>query len=789
MEGILKRKALLGWKTRFYVITSYGFLEEYDASPVPGKPPLHTINLAHCHVERTSSSTNRVLTFSLLRVNQKNIVFQAESKKSLRKWTRAIRACADKTPNTDTAAVVSSIDLAAFQCATVATDERGIVLAINSAFTTLLGYSESDIIGRNCSMLATGVHRAKHDQYLRAYLSSGNRRLIGKPRRVSAQSLDGSVVTVLLVLSEIFMGDKRRFLASILPESGGSNVVDTTAAPAVCALESGDIVAANSSITKLLGFTVDELIGANVSVLMPQRMRARHAQYMLRYARSGSASLIGRPRRVIAQHKDGSAVPIVLSLAEMLENGQRLLFATLIEEAAASSIAASMGSRIVAAAIGDADANNDDEDDDDDGDTDSGGGQSVFGDATDDNDSDEIEDDDNSNEDWTLPAVSPDTRVSALYAPRPTDRSISTSSIVTDLPATTMYANAQKMIMSIVSNEILALQDAEQALKLELKRQKDQYRRDKKAAAAAAAVAASASASAAAVAAATATASTTSTKEASKSLLTLNLDNIIVQERMSSGGGSSAAVYVCSIDGWRCAMKELQVERCSSSTVAKFLSEIELVESLPSHPHICRYLGHDRRGDTIRLFMTRYSTTLSSHLSRSPKPMPATVAKWMSNLVAGLRFLHERSIIHRDLKSDNIFGVYNERNEISSLAIGDFDQARLGDGSTVVGSPGFMAPEILLSSGSTSYTTAVDIYSLGMVLYEIIVGERPFAALSMIQIAHCIAQGERPEIPESLLPKYEQCKQLQLRMTARDPDQRPTLDEIDRELDVIARSQ
>lgn len=233
----------------------------------------------------------------------------------------------------------------------------------------------------------------------------------------------------------------------------------------------------------------------------------------------------------------------------------------------------------------------------------------------------------------------------------------------------------------------------------------------------------------------------------------LSLENIVVQERISAGGGSSAAIYVCSIDGWRCVMKELVLERCNDASIAAFEHEIQLVERLPYHPNICRYLAHEHRGDTMRLYMTHYSATLATYLAKanSTHPFPSTsVARWLRDLVSGLRFLHERQIIHRDLKSENVFVVYNERNEIHSLAIGDFDQARHGQGATVVGTPGFIAPEVLLGDGTITYTAAVDVYSLGMILYEIMTFQRPFERLSLVQLSQQVMAGNRPAMCVSL---------------------------------------
>jgi len=148
---------------------------------------------------------------------------------------------------------------------------------------------------------------------------------------------------------------------------------------------------------------------------------------------------------------------------------------------------------------------------------------------------------------------------------------------------------------------------------------------------------------------------------------------------------------------------------------------------------------------------------------------------------------HQRQIIHRDLKSENIFVVYGERGEIQALALGDFDQSRRGDGTSVVGTPGMIAPEVL--AGGATYTAAVDIYSLGIVVYEMMALERPYANMSYVQIAQEVTSGKRPALPEHVRSASQWASTIELfeRMTETSASARPSLDAIDRALDQILR--
>ncbi len=109
---------------------------------------------------------------------------------------------------------------------------------------------------------------------------------------------------------------------------------------------------------------------------------------------------------------------------------------------------------------------------------------------------------------------------------------------------------------------------------------------------------------------------------------------------------------------------------------------------------------------------------------------PQKAAFFLKGIAAGLSYLHERGIVHRDLKPANIF--YDD----GYVKIGDYGLSKhmsvsQHSGQTVsVGTVHYMAPEI----GSGSYTQAIDIYALGVILYEMLTGRLPFSGSSMAEI-------------------------------------------------------
>src|SRR5262249_28742897 len=130
----------------------------------------------------------------------------------------------------------------------------------------------------------------------------------------------------------------------------------------------------------------------------------------------------------------------------------------------------------------------------------------------------------------------------------------------------------------------------------------------------------------------------------------------------------------------------------------------------------------------------------------------------VADIARGLSFLHSHNIMHRDLKTENIYAVINDSNQIQILAIGDFDVSfQLSSKSkpkSTVGTFHYMAPEVFSALGSIIYTPKADIFSFGMVLYSILTNTTPFGCYNAIEIQECYRAGERPPITDTIKSQY-----------------------------------
>lgn len=215
--------------------------------------------------------------------------------------------------------------------------------------------------------------------------------------------------------------------------------------------------------------------------------------------------------------------------------------------------------------------------------------------------------------------------------------------------------------------------------------------------------------------------------------------------------------------GWRVALKTIRSEITGNLQLqSRFRREVQLARRV-SHPNICRIhelfvlpesagiVAGSRRYPTLFLTMEFLpGITLAEKLQRDG-PLPWREAEAaIAQICAGLEAIHSAGIVHRDLKTRNIMLV--EANGSKRVLLMDFGlaleiEAAAGgdDTSWIAGTPDSMAPE---QFDGRPVTAAADIYALGLVIYEMVTGKKPFAAAT--PIAAAALRARRPEPASSI---------------------------------------
>jgi serine/threonine protein kinase len=210
--------------------------------------------------------------------------------------------------------------------------------------------------------------------------------------------------------------------------------------------------------------------------------------------------------------------------------------------------------------------------------------------------------------------------------------------------------------------------------------------------------------------------------------------------------GASGTVYEATIDGGagRVAIKVIRVGSATES--ARIDREVAILAGI-EHPRIVRCLGSGTldSGDRYVVLQWLEGRDLATYLHRRCLTLQEAL-RIVRGAAEGLAAIHERSVIHRDVKPANLFLVGGAADDVRLI---DFGLARLEQPDAVVttshavlGTPAYMAPEQV--RGQTDLTPAVDVYALGAVLFECLTGRRAFHGRDIASIAAAVLAGDVP---------------------------------------------
>ncbi|KAJ7202878.1 hypothetical protein GGX14DRAFT_653362 [Mycena pura] len=217
----------------------------------------------------------------------------------------------------------------------------------------------------------------------------------------------------------------------------------------------------------------------------------------------------------------------------------------------------------------------------------------------------------------------------------------------------------------------------------------------------------------------------------------------------SLGKGAFGQVYRALnwATGETVAVKEIQLSNIPKGELGEIMSEIDLLKNL-NHSNIVKYKGFVKTREYLYIILEFCENgSLHNILKRFGKFPESLVAVYISQVLEGLVYLHDQGVIHRDIKGANIL-----TNKDGTVKLADFGVASnttsVNDGA-VVGSPYWMAPEVIEQSGAT---TASDIWSVGCVVIELLEGHPPYHTLDPMPALFRIVQDDCPPIPEGASP-------------------------------------
>lgn len=188
--------------------------------------------------------------------------------------------------------------------------------------------------------------------------------------------------------------------------------------------------------------------------------------------------------------------------------------------------------------------------------------------------------------------------------------------------------------------------------------------------------------------------------------------------------------------------------------IKRFHREAELIANM-EHPNIVRILEHGAISGMHFIVMELLEgTSLNLYLKKRKQLSLDETLNFIIPIIDALGYAHKKGIIHRDIKSSNIFITKDKRPVLLDFGIAHIDSGtKLTKAGSIFGTPEYMSPE---QAKGEQVDQRSDIYSLGMVMYECLAGVLPFSGTNPITIIHKIIY-ERPTPLQNIregLPDY-----------------------------------
>jgi serine/threonine-protein kinase len=259
-----------------------------------------------------------------------------------------------------------------------------------------------------------------------------------------------------------------------------------------------------------------------------------------------------------------------------------------------------------------------------------------------------------------------------------------------------------------------------------------------------------------------------------------------IQRKLGAGG--MADVYLAEDQelGRRVAIKILDGRHANDAQfIERFRREAKNAAAL-NHPNIVSIYDRGNAEDTYYIAMEYLDGRTLKELIVGHGAAPVRVAiEYARQILSALRFAHRHGIVHRDIKPHNVLVDGEGRVKVTDFGIARAGASQMTETGSIVGTAQYLSPE---QARGGEVDQRSDLYSLGVVLYELLTGKTPFEGDTPVEIAmkHLSATPKPPsELRKDIPPELDM---VVLRALAKDPNERyQSADEMEGDLDRVAR--
>lgn len=212
----------------------------------------------------------------------------------------------------------------------IVANKQGNIIFWNSASTKIFGYTKKEAKGRPLTIIMPKEMHEPHETGMKSFVRTGEKKIIGQTLTLDAKKKNGSTVPIELSLSDFTYNDELAFFGIIRDISELKNqnaLLEATDDSIIGANKMGLISYWNRGSEKLFGYSKKEAIGQPITIIMPKEMHDLHEAGMKRHFRTGEKKRIGQTLELTGKGKDGSLIPVEISLATAENNEDVAVFA------------------------------------------------------------------------------------------------------------------------------------------------------------------------------------------------------------------------------------------------------------------------------------------------------------------------------------------------------------------------------------------------------------------------------------------------------------------------------
>lgn len=246
-------------------------------------------------------------------------------------------------------------------------------------------------------------------------------------------------------------------------------------------------------------------------------------------------------------------------------------------------------------------------------------------------------------------------------------------------------------------------------------------------------------------------------------------DEFVVIQELGKGRYASVNLVQSFESGETFAMKCIEKKNTDfTDSIESIINEVTILRQT-AHENIIKLHKVYETSDTVYLVLEKtLSGNLYQHVSKHGSLSETQASSLVKSILEGLSHIHEKNIIHRDLKLENI--LIDSPKNLSNIKICDFGLSTISQEYSTVfcGSPGYIAPEVLKYQ---PHTNKIDVFSVGIILFSVLSDSFPFRGASVSEILQKNKDCQI-EFKEKIWKKMPEALNLVKKLTAKNPQKR-----------------